>query len=131
MTQRRTIADYMVREVVSLSPEMEINQAVARLLDRRISGAPVLDEVGELVGLLTKKDCFKAALNASYYQQWGGRVADYMSRNIETMDAGLDIVTAAGRFLETPYRRFPVTEEGRLVGLLSRSDLLRAFVDQW
>ena len=88
----------------------------------------MVEEADELVGMLTKKDCFKAALNAAYYNEWSGTVDQYMTRAPETLDAGLDIVSAAERFLATPYRRFPVVEDGRLVGLLSRSDLLRAFV---
>lgn len=123
----QTIAQFMVTELETLSPGMEIGAALSQLLEKRISGAPVLDDTGELVGILTTKDCFRAALNAAYYKQWGGTVADYMSVELETMDTELDIVSAAERFLATPFRRFPVLKEGQLVGLLSRSDLLAAF----
>lgn len=126
-----TVARYMKAEVVTLTPDLEINHAVALLLDKAISGAPVLDQSRTLVGILTKKDCFKAALNASYYQQWGGVVSDYMSRDVETLDAELDIIDAAQRFLDSPYRRFPVMREGTMVGLLSRTDLLMAFNAMW
>lgn len=131
MMARSKISDYMVTELVTLVPEMEINRAMQVLLDRAVSGAPVIDGKGELVGVLSQKDCLKAALNASYYQQWGGAVADYMSAEVETLDAELDIVEAAERFLASHYRRFPVMLEGRLVGQISRSDLLRALVDNW
>ncbi|WP_404404550.1 CBS domain-containing protein [Pelagibacterium halotolerans] len=126
-----TIARYMVTNVTTLPPDLEINHAIALLLGKALSGAPILDESGALIGILTKKDCFKATLNASYYQQWGGVVSDYMSRKVETLDAGLDLLSAAQRFLDTPYRRFPVMREGEMVGLLSRSDLLRAFSEMW
>lgn len=127
MSAGQTIANFMVENVISVSSEMDISHAVGLLLDRKISGAPVIEDTGELVGMLTKKDCFKAALNASYYKQWGGTVAHYMSRDVQTLDPGLDIVTAAETFLRTPYRIFPVTRDDRIVGVLSRSDLLRAF----
>lgn len=123
----QTIAHFMVTELVTLPPSLEIGAALSQLLTKRISGAPVVDDTGELVGILTTKDCFRAALNAAYYKQWGGTVADYMSAELETMDLELDIVSAAERFLATPYRRFPVLKDGQLVGLLSRSDLLAAF----
>ncbi|MBB4052145.1 CBS domain-containing protein [Devosia subaequoris] len=129
MTERRTIADFMVTDLITVSPGMDILQAVTLLLDRGVSGAPVVEETDELVGILTKKDCFKAALNAAYYKEWGGTVDQYMTRSPETLDARIDIVSAAERFLASPYRRFPVVEDGHLVGLLSRSDLLRAFVE--
>jgi CBS domain-containing protein len=121
----------MSTQVVTCLPSLEINEAVARLLARNISGMPVVDAAGTLVGILTAKDCFKAALNASYYQGWGGVVADYMSVGAETLDEGLDIVSAAQRFLRSPYRRFPVVKDGTLVGIVTRLDLLRAFNRQW
>lgn len=128
---RPKISDYMVTELVTLSPEMEINRAMTVLLERAVSGAPVIDGKGELVGVLSQKDCLKAALNASYYQEWGGAVADYMTAAVETLDADLDIVEAAERFLGSNYRRFPVMVEGRMVGQISRADLLRALVESW
>ena len=131
MTSRPTIADYMAREVAALLPEMEINQAVAILLEKGYSGAPVVDGARRLVGVLSMKDCLSAALNASYFQEWGGTVADYMSTSVETLDADLDIVQAAERFLNSRFRRFPVMSEGRLVGQVSRVDLLRALAEQW
>lgn len=127
MTSPATIGSFMVSDVITLTPDLEINHAVALLLDKQISGAPVLDATGDLVGILTKKDCFRAALNANYYKQWGGTVGQYMSASVHTLDVGLDVVSAAEAFLATPYRLFPVVANGRLVGLLSRSDLLRAF----
>lgn len=125
-----TIADYMSRDLVTFPPDLEINKAVARMLGRRISGAPVVDETWQLLGILTAKDCFRPVLSASYHGELGGLVGDYMTTNVVTMDAGVGLVAAAERFLTTPYRRFPVLENGRLVGVISRCDLLRAFYAQ-
>jgi CBS domain-containing protein len=124
------IADIMTKDLVTFASDLEINHAVSQLLMRRISGAPVVDDRGQLLGVLTTKDCFKAVLSTSYYESWGGVVSDYMSGPVETMDADLDIVTAAEQFLGSRYRRFPVVEAGRLVGVISRFDLLRAFYEQ-
>lgn len=131
MNQRPRIRDYMATDIVTVSPDMEILRAMELLLQRRFSGAPVVDEGGRLVGVLSKKDCLKAALNATYHQEWGGVVADYMSKSVETLDADLDLVTAAERFLASHYRRFPVMEDGRMVGQISRADLLNALVQCW
>jgi predicted transcriptional regulator len=131
MTDRPNIADYMARDLVTLTPGMEINRALHLLLNHKISGAPVLDDDARLVGVLSKKDCLRAALNASYYQNWGDSVASYMSTDVHTLDADLDIVAAAESFLRSNYRRFPVMQEGRLVGQISRADVLRALADQW
>lgn len=130
-SQLATVADHMVVDLVTLSPDMEIVQAVATLLKHGVSGACVVDDAGDLVGVLSKRDCLKAALNASYYKQWGGTVADYMARKVETLDAALDIVGAAECMVESSFRRFPVMRQGRLVGQISRTDLLKALSAQW
>ncbi len=131
MPSRPTIADYMATDLVTLTPNDEINEAMVVLLERRFSGAPVVNAAGELVGVLSKKDCLRTTLHATYHEKPGGVVADYMSRNIETLDADLDLFEAAKAFLNSPYRRFPILREGRLVGQISRADLLRALVEQW
>ncbi len=125
------VSDYMARELITLSPDMEINHAMNLLLDHRISGAPVLDANGDLVGVLSKKDCLKAAIDASYYRDWGANVAAHMSTDIATLEAGLDILSAANAFLNSSYRRFPVLKDGKLVGQISRADALRAMKDNW
>ena len=131
MIKRPKIRDYMAVDLIALDPDMEIIHAMSLLLEKRISGAPVVNEAGNLVGVLSKKDCLKAALNASYYQEWGGVVRDYMTSPAETLDEELDIVEAAEKFLASCYRRFPVLREGRLAGQISRADILKALVENW
>jgi CBS domain-containing protein len=125
------VADHMTRDLVTLSPEQEINSAIHLLLSKKVSGAPVVDGGGRLVGVLTKKDGLRAALEASYYREWGKPVAAYMARDVVTMDPGLDVLEACQVFLDTPYRRFPVTRDGQLLGQISRTDILRALADLW
>ena len=131
MTDRPRVRDYMATDLVTLDPGMEINRAMHVLLDKHLSGAPVVDDTGWPVGILSKKDCLKAALQASYWRDWGKTVADHMTREVETLPAEMDIVTAAEAFLASKYRRFPVMQEGKLAGQVSRADILRALSDQW
>jgi predicted transcriptional regulator len=126
-----TVADYMAVDLLIFTPELEINRAMRALLDRHLSGAPVVDRDGKLVGVLSKKDCLKAAFAAAYHRSWGGLVGDYMSRDVQTLDAGLTILQAVERLLASPYRRFPVLRDGHLVGQISRADVLRALVEHW
>ena len=125
------VADYMTARPVTLSPGMDILKAMGILLDTKVSAAPVVDDKGRLVGILSKKDCLKVAFTASYHQEWGGSVADFMTPEVETIDAGDDIVTAARKFLDGPYRMFPVMRAGRLAGVMSRDDILKALREQW
>lgn len=131
MTPLPKVRDVMATELITLAPETEINRALHSLLEHRISGAPVVDSDGWLVGVLSKKDCLKAALQASYYRDWEGTVAQYMSDKIKSLDPNMDLIAAAEAFVTSPYRRFPVLEEGRLVGQISRADVLRGLAESW
>jgi CBS domain-containing protein len=131
MTESKTARDFMATKLMTLTPETDIHQAMRLLLDNRLSGAPVVDGEGKLVGVLSKKDCLKVAFSASYHKDWGGPVSDYMNRNVQTVEASTDIVEVAEIFLKGPYRRFPVMENGRLVGQISRHDVLRALDELW
>jgi len=121
-----TIADYMSTELVSFSPEDDIIEAMRRLLHWQLSGAPVIDEAGQMVGILSQKDCLAIVYNAAYHQDWGGQVNQYMSRKVEHIDAHCSVVDAAEKFLHSSFRRFPVLRDGELVGLISRHDILQA-----
>lgn len=130
-TNAPKVADYMARRLITLMPEMDIIKAMGILLDKGISAAPVIDDKGRLIGVLSKKDCLKVAFTASYHHEWGGSVADFMSENVETIEADTDIIAAAKKFLDGPYRVFPVLRDGRLAGMISRHDILKALSEQW
>ena len=99
------------------------------LVKNRISGAPVIDERGNLVGLLSEKDCMKVAIQAGYYEQLGGRVGDYMTKNVITVESEASVLEVAKLFMEKGPRRYPVVEDNRLVGQISRRDVLKSLVD--
>jgi CBS domain-containing protein len=126
-----TVADYMATRLTTLTPETDIMKAMSVLLDKGVSAAPVVDDRGRLVGILSKRDCLKVAFTASYHQEWGGKVKDFMSSEVETIEAEADIVQAARRFLDGPHRVFPVMRAGRLAGMISRRDILEALREQW
>jgi len=105
---------------------MGIMEAVQLLLDHNISGAPVLDLLGNLVGILSEKDCLKIALNAGYHEECGGRVEEFMSRNIETIDIETSLMDVARSFIEGNFQRYPVMKDNELVGQISRRDVLKA-----
>jgi predicted transcriptional regulator len=126
-----TVDDYMARDLITFMPGDDIHMAVKVLLDERLSGAPVVDGRGRLVGVLSKKDCFEVVYNSSYHQEWGGRVEEYMTREVTTIESGTDIIKAADLFMSSSFRRFPVLENGRMTGQISRADLLRALEEHW
>jgi CBS domain-containing protein len=120
------VKDYMTRTLTTFKPETDVLDAVHVLVTNRIAGAPVVDNEGNLVGMLSELDCLKVALNASYHGQWGGPVSEFMSDNVQTIDANMNIIDLAQTFLDSRFRRYPVMDGNRLVGQISRRDVLRA-----
>jgi len=120
------VKDYMARTLVTFKPETDVLDAVHTLVQHRIAGAPVVDDEGSLLGMLSEFDCMKVALNAGYHGNWGGPVRDFMSDGVETVDADMSIVDLAQVFIDKKFRRFPVMQGTRLVGQISRRDVLRA-----
>lgn len=120
------VKDYMTQTLTTFTPNMDVLDAVHALVHHRIAGAPVVDDEGNLIGMLSEFDCMKVALNASYHGNWGGPVHEFMSTNTQTVDAEMSIVDLAQLFVQSGFRRFPVMHDNRLVGQISRRDVLRA-----
>lgn len=120
------VKDYMAANLITLSPQMEVMQAISILLKNRISGAPVIDDMDNMVGILSEKDCLQVALESGYHEGRGGKVSDYMSNKVATVNADDSIIEIAKMFIDTPYKRFPVIDDNRLVGQISRRDALKA-----
>jgi len=127
----RTASDFMSTDLVLLAPDMDLNHAIGLMVDHDVSGGPVLDAGGALVGILTEKDCFRAVFRANYYRGLVGTVGDHMSSPVEVIQAETEVAAVIEMFHRSPYRRFPVVAGGRLVGLLSRRDVLRAVQSLW
>ena len=89
------VKDYMSASLVTFTPDMEVLKAIHLLLQNGISGAPVVDEHGNLVGILSEKDCLKVALHAGYHEVFGGNVSEYMTPHVETIEAEASIIDVA------------------------------------
>lgn len=120
------VTDYMSRKLVAFRPQTSVVEAMNTLLDNSISGAPVVDDQGALVGVLSEVDLMKVVIQDSYYDENVGIVGDYMNSPPESIDAGMDIYSLAERFIRENRRRYPVLRNGKLIGQISRRDVLRA-----
>ena len=123
------VKDYMSTRLVTFRPETNVVEAMRTFLDNNISGAPVISERGEVVGILSEVDLMQVVIQDSYYDESSGIVADFMQKDVDTIGPNDDIYLVAARFISEGRRRYPVVEDGRLVGQVSRSDVLRAAED--
>jgi CBS domain-containing protein len=115
-----------------VSPQADIFEAVALILDNKISGLCVVDEEGALVGVLSELDCLEATLSAMYDGgRTVGQVGDYMTRIEDVITAGerSDIIDVAKDMVKNKRRRRPVIKDGKLVGQITCRQLLRAIRD--
>ncbi|TXB61493.1 CBS domain-containing protein [Phaeodactylibacter luteus] len=123
------ITDYMATSLITFRKDTDIREAIDVLLDKKISGAPVLDQDGQLIGMLSEADCLRILVEGPYNQEPASSklsVKDYMSTQIKTIAASKSVLDAAYEFVRSGYKRLPVVDAGRLVGQISRVDILRA-----
>ena len=116
----------MASDLVTFTPETNVLAAIRTLLEYKISGAPVVDDHGWIIGILSEYDCLKPDLESSYHNDMGTLVKDCMSKEITTIDANASLMEAADLFINNEVRRLPVVENKKLIGQISRRDILRA-----
>ena len=124
--RHRAVKDIMTKRLVTFRPETNVLEAINILLKNKISGAPVLDENGNIIGVLSEIDCMETLIQDSYYHESRGSVSEYMSEKVTTVDAQMGIVDLAEFFVQKHFRRLPVVDHGKLVGPVSRRDVLTA-----
>lgn len=124
-----TARDFMTKKLVTLRPEMDVLEAVSLLLRNRISGAPVVDADGNFQGVFSEKCSLHVIMDAAYEQLPSNEVRVFMDTEAQTIEPDTHLLTIAQVFLLTPYRRLPVLENGKLVGQISRRDVLKVAMD--
>ena len=128
MNANESITKYMATKLITFKPENDIWVALKVIVKNKISGAPVVNSEGILVGMLSEVDCIRVILEGHYNNQPGGLgfVKDFMSADVNTLEVDCTLIDAAYAFAHSKFRRFPVLDKGKLVGQLSRSDILKA-----
>lgn len=120
------IRQYMDTVVPTLSPETQIMTAVDFLLQHRVTGAPVVDADEKLVGIITETDLLRLATEGIQGEPpYDATVAEYMTTDVITVSPTVDIYYIAGMFLANKFRRLPIVENGKIVGAITRFDILR------
>lgn len=128
MLAKITIADYMTKNIMTVKQDADVLATIKQLLSHKITCAPVLDQSGKIVGMFSEKDSMKVVLDSAYNQGMSGKVADFMNKNVISVNAESSIVDLADKFQDSSVRSFPVFDDSKLVGIVSRTDVLRALV---
>ena len=128
---QKQVSEYMTiaTQLIKFRPDTDIFFAIDTLINRAISGAPVVDDRGDLVGILSEKDCLKVLIDMSMHELPSATVEQYMSKEATTLTPTTSIMDAVELFQKNVFRRFPVVDGKKLVGLLTRRDILRAVKD--
>ena len=145
------VKDIMTTELITVSPEMEVVQAAKLLLEKRINGIPVVDETGQLVGLLCQSDLIaqqKRLPIPSFFTFMDGvfsissakqmekqvqkiaaiTVAQAMTLDPVSVEPDMGIEVVAGLMVDSGLHTIPVLHEGRLVGIVGKEDILKTLI---
>jgi len=145
------VKDIMTRELITVSPETEVVHATKLLLENRINGVPVTDETGKLVGILCQSDLIaqqKKLPIPSFFTLLNGlipitsmkqiekqvqkitaaTVAQAMTKNPVTVQPDTEIEEVASLMVDNNFHTIPVMDEGQLVGIVGKEDILRTLM---
>lgn len=127
MARLPAVSEYMDTVVHTMREDQDLLSATDFLIEHHVTGAPVVDDAGHVIGILTERDCLKLlTLGTADADAPIGRVGDYMQRKVVTIAPEMNIYYAAGLFLHHNFRRLPVVKDGKLVGAITRFDILKA-----
>lgn len=122
------VSDYMSTKLITFKSDDKLENVIDALIKNRISGGPVVNSNNELIGIISEGDCIKHLSESRYHNMPmnDDTVEQCMAKNVETIDGNMNIFDAAKKFLESKRRRFPIVENGKLVGQISQKDILKA-----
>ncbi|MBY6188654.1 CBS domain-containing protein [Marinobacter hydrocarbonoclasticus] len=120
------VIDYMERHPVKLTPDTPLSSAVELLLNKGQMGAPVVDSEDHLLGFISEQDCLAKLLESSYHCDLTAIVADVMRTEVLTAQGEDSVLSLAEMMLGQKPKIYPVVEEGKVIGVIDRSRVLKA-----
>lgn len=125
------VRDYMSTNLITFKASQSIQEVVEAIMKHKISGGPVVNDKNELVGIISEGDCLKQLSESRYYNMplQHDNVEKRMATDVETIDGNMNVFDAANKFLNSKRRRFPIVENGKLIGQISQKDVLKAALE--
>ncbi|MCG9971250.1 CBS domain-containing protein [Christiangramia crocea] len=123
-----SVKDYMTSDLVTFRENENIMDVMEKLIKHGISGGCVVNERHELLGIISEGDCMKQISDSRYYNMpmTDLTAGKRMNCKVETIDGNMNVLDAAKKFIELKFRRFPIVENGKLIGQISQRDVLKA-----
>lgn len=123
------VKDYMDRDPHAITKDATVEDVVRTLMDAKVTGAPVVDADKNIVGFVSEQDCIREMLNDAFYCEESRPVAAVMSQDVAVVSPNTSIVELAETMAKGPPKNYPVCEDGKLVGLISRRLILKALLE--
>ena len=122
------VSDYMTTNLITFRKDQLVVEVMESLIKHKMSGAPVVNERNELLGIISDGDCMKQISESRYYNMPIGdmQIEKHMATDVPTIDKNVNIFDCASLFYKHDCRRFPIVENGKLIGQISRKDVLCA-----
>jgi len=129
--QNILVKDYMSRDVITFRKSDSIYYAMQELLNNKISGAPIVNKYGKIVGIISETDIMKNIVDSQYYNMpiSKTKVSKYMKKSVDCISPNEIIFGAASEFIKLNRKRFPVMISDKIVGIISRVDIISAAVN--
>ena len=124
------VRDFMTKHIVALKPDQTMHEALRILVRNGYSGAPVVED-GKLVGMLSEKDLLRTFTSNLYQTMPEGKVRDHMCTTLTTCAADDELFDVVEIFFQHSFRRLPVVENGKMIGIISRSDVVKQCQKIW
>ena len=115
--------DVMSKQVTTVRGEANIKEVIRLLVEKNITGVPVVSEDGGLLGIVTEKDILRMLLYDRDVKD--KRAADLMSTEIVLFEENEDLMTIFKSLVESDFRRVPILSNGKLAGIISRADIIK------
>jgi len=126
--QNILVKDYMSKEVITFHKSDSIFEVKRILLEKKLSGAPVINKSGKLIGIISETDLMKQIVDSRYYNMPMSKttVSKYMTESVDSISPNETIFDAAEKFLRLKRKRFPVMVSNKILGIISRVDIIAA-----
>ena len=129
MKDEATVYDYMIGDPPTVLPSTPMGDVIALLNKHSLSGLPVINGSHQLVGFVSEKDCISQLIQSSYHCDSAPNTSEVMSETPSFVSQTTSIYQVADMMVNSTRKAFPVVHEGKLVGLITRGDVMRALND--